>query len=261
MAKKADINIENFNLTINVDNFDSDFDDDEGLEEILPFIRKMEEPSKDILLLPRGKLLYTWTTLDELKEQLAELGVGDILALMEVDERGEQNLTGPIMHFVVADKVRSPNSAACELIFVAENVLFEHRMDKNGAACEKFEDTELFEYLNTEFKAKLNRDVCKLLVGDIYIPSAGQVFGRSDEWANEHYIMDDHEQWQYMKTRKNRIAVDKDDDICWWWLSNKVKPEYSATTFAVVVDDGIAISGNASASRGVRPAFSVRVDI
>lgn len=260
MAKKADINIENFNLTINVDNFDSEFDDDEGLEEILPFIRKMDEQPKDILLLPRGKLLYTWSTLDELKDQLAQLGVGDILALMEVNGYGEQNLTGPIMHFVVVDRVCSPNSASRELIFVSEDVLFDHCMDPNGAACERFEDTELFRYLNNEFKAKLNHDICKLLVGDIYIPSAGQVFGRSDEWANEHYIMDDHEQWQYMKTRKNRIAVDKYDALRWWWLSNKVKPEYS-TYFALVSTGGRASRDAASDSSGVRPAFSVRVDI
>jgi hypothetical protein len=57
-----------------------------------------------------------------------------------------------------------------------------------------------------------------------------------------------------MKKRKNRIA-DYNNDYEWYWIQNTMKKEVSAAHFAYVFYSGRAGSGNASTSRGVRPAF------
>jgi uncharacterized heparinase superfamily protein len=70
--------------------------------------------------------------------------------------------------------------------------------------------------------------------------------------------MDSHEQLQLMKQRKNRIAVDKDDELTWLWLSNKVKKEVSASAFADTGTNGASYYHNTCSVLGVRPAFWIR---
>ena len=260
MAKKADINIENFNVVynINVENFEDD--DERDFEDALPFIR-MHEAEKS--LFSKGKRLCTWIDLDDLEQQLAMLNVGDELCLMEVDKRGELKQFD-LMRFTVACKERTdPDCCDGVLDFVADSVMFEHPMHDKGIYVSRFEDTALFAYLNNEFKSKLNKDIRSLLVGDIYVPTAAQVFGQDDEWANNHYDMssDLAGRWPLMSRRKERIAVDQDDDLVEWWLSTPSKDPENPECFGMVTDAGYAFLNGTSANAGVRPAFSLRYSL
>lgn len=61
-----------------------------------------------------------------------------------------------------------------------------------------------------------------------------------------------------MKQRRNRIAFQgKNGGWEWYWLQNKCRD--SAARFAYVDSSGDADYGDASHSRGVRPAFKIRV--
>lgn len=88
--------------------------------------------------------------------------------------------------------------------------------------------------------------------GDLMrIPTVGEMFGYYD-----YYEMDDAEQWELMKDRRNRIAIREGDEYEWGWLQNKVKN--SSANFARVADNGHAAYYNASLSAiGVRPVFQL----
>ena len=82
------------------------------------------------------------------------------------------------------------------------------------------------------------------------IPTVGEMFGYDD-----FYEMDDAEQWELMKDRRNRIADREGEEYEWGWLQNKVRN--SATTFARVDTHGAARYGSASNGSGVRPVFQL----
>jgi hypothetical protein len=85
--------------------------------------------------------------------------------------------------------------------------------------------------------------------GDLVrIPTVGEFFGQ-DDW----YVMDDAEQWELMKNRKNRVASREGEEYEWGWLQNIVKG--SATAFAIVTGTGRAATNLASTSYGVRPVI------
>lgn len=89
--------------------------------------------------------------------------------------------------------------------------------------------------------------------GDLMrIATVGEMFGYDD-----YYEMDDAEQWELMKDRRNRIALREGDEYEWGWLQNKVKN--SSANFAYVSRDGYATSCGASNSFGVRPVFQLLV--
>lgn len=92
--------------------------------------------------------------------------------------------------------------------------------------------------------------------GDLMrIPTVGEMFGHDD-----YYEMDDAEQWELMKDRRNRIALREGDEYEWGWLQNKVKN--SAAAFAYVGYVGIAYYYYASSSYiGVRPVFQLVVPV
>ena len=56
-----------------------------------------------------------------------------------------------------------------------------------------------------------------------------------------------------MQKRRARITLDLDDDMALWWLRDVV----SSTYFALVNANGDASGNGASASVGVRPAFTI----
>lgn len=88
--------------------------------------------------------------------------------------------------------------------------------------------------------------------GDLMrIATVGEMFGHDD-----YYEMDDAEQWELMKDRRNRIALRDGDEYEWGWLQNKVKN--SSARFARVDAYGAANCNSASgASIGVRPVFQL----
>lgn len=87
--------------------------------------------------------------------------------------------------------------------------------------------------------------------GDLMrIATVGEMFGHDDD-----YEMDDAEQWELMKDRRNRIALREGDEYEWGWLQNKLKG--SAASFAGVNGYGYPDYGNALDTFGVRPVFQL----
>lgn len=88
--------------------------------------------------------------------------------------------------------------------------------------------------------------------GDLMrIPTVGEMFGYDD-----YYEMDDAEQWELMKDRRNRIAIREGDEYEWGWLQNKVK---NSAAFFAGVNYGGAPNYDAAAGPwvGVRPVFQL----
>lgn len=87
--------------------------------------------------------------------------------------------------------------------------------------------------------------------GDLMrIATVGEMFGKDDV-----YKMDDAEQWELMKDRRNRVALRKGDEYEWGWLQNEMKE--SAAGFAGVHWAGDSASAGAAYSVGVRPVIQV----
>ena len=82
------------------------------------------------------------------------------------------------------------------------------------------------------------------------LPTVGEMFGH-----NDYYEMDDAQQWELMKDRRNRIALREGDEYEWGWLQNEVKE--SAAYFARVGWDGSSGFRGAASSLGVRPALQL----
>lgn len=130
------------------------------------------------------------------------------------------------------------------------------------------EDTKEGGYLVSDLRKFVTQDLLKafpdkLLArmvkddnGDlISIPTYGQIFGKDldDEWDQKNIEIDQREQLPLMVKRKNRIA-DLNGERCWYWMQNKL---LSSSNFAYVNGNGNANHGDASNSRGVRPAFLI----
>ena len=90
-------------------------------------------------------------------------------------------------------------------------------------------------------------------ITQLTLPTCGEIFGRCDGYERL-YEDDNDERLPLMKNRKNRICV-FNDDLCWWWLRNATKQEWSSTGFALVGGGGHAGCDGASDSGGVRPEF------
>lgn len=84
------------------------------------------------------------------------------------------------------------------------------------------------------------------------IPTEREIFGENPYGKDEPVSV---RRFYGMENRRERIAFQGSETGTWewYWLQNKVKD--SASSFASVNGDGSAYSGNASASRGVRPVF------
>ena len=126
-------------------------------------------------------------------------------------------------------------------------------------------EDEDFSYDNSDLRKVLNgailatfpaeiRDRMKVVYGDsdlLRIPSEKEIFGTNEYGQEEGKV----KQFKGMKNRRNRIAWQgsKTGVFEWYWLMNRHK-EY-ASFFAIVNGDGLANSGYASLSLGVRPVF------
>lgn len=238
-------NIENFNVTLNF--FDSEYGVPEKKEVVY-------DPYTPIVL---RKGIVSWTTKENLTRQLRSLAIGDKVFLQPIDREGEMDFVKSPMSFVVHEKNIMLDTGTQSLLLISEDVLFKHQMHDGGIVFQ-FEETSLYKHLNSKFKSTLPLDIQDLLVGDIRLPTAEMVFGKNDDWCNEHLVMGSHEQLPLMKQFMYRVAVDERDELTWWWLSNKVKKELSVAPFAVVYADGTADYANTSGVYGVRPAFWIR---
>lgn len=148
------------------------------------------------------------------------------------------------------------------MLFVTVDCLKEEQpMFKNT---DDMEDED-FSYDNSDLRKVLNgailasfpaeiRDRMKVVYGDsdlLRIPSEKEIFGMNEYGQEEGKV----KQFKGMKNRRNRIAWQgsKTGAFEWYWLMNRHK-EY-ASLFAGVNGSGLANSGDASTSYGVRPVF------
>ena len=92
------------------------------------------------------------------------------------------------------------------------------------------------------------------MLSGLSIPTVGQLFGKSDEWANGVFELDDKPQFELMKNDFSRVA-EYQGKIDWYWMKNKRKA--SAPNFAYIYFGGSANGSHASNAVGVRPVFTL----
>ena len=132
-------------------------------------------------------------------------------------------------------------------LFMFDDCVTKRAMDTTRINRIKFEQTELFSWLNNTLINAFPEEI-KSHIQYISIPSYGQIFGSYTRPNNVE--PDEDVQFPLMQFRKNRIA-DYCNDYEWYWLKNSV----SAAYFASVHGGGNATYGNASGVHGVRPVF------
>lgn len=128
-------------------------------------------------------------------------------------------------------------------------------MNRKGGTRGGYEASDLRKELNGAILGSFPDDIKEQIVpfdnGDILtIPSEREMFGENiyaDE--DERDVM----QWEPMADRRNRIAL-RNGGTEWGWLRNVA----NSTSFASCDALGLALSWNASYSRGVRPVFIVK---
>lgn len=146
-------------------------------------------------------------------------------------------------------------------LFIFDDCVCERQMNKENTNEGGYLESVLRKFVTQDllkaFPDKLLARMVKDDNGDlISIPTYGQLFGKDfdDEWDQENIEIDQREQLPLMEMRKNRIA-DLIGKWSWYWLQNKLR---SSSNFAYVNGNGNANHGDASNSRGVRPAFLIR---
>jgi hypothetical protein len=128
-------------------------------------------------------------------------------------------------------------------------------MNKKNTNKGGYEESDLRKALQSEDVLKIFSCIREWMVpfdnGDLLrIPFFSEIF---DQENAECFELDNCEQWELMKDRKNRIAFRK-NNWEWGWLQNKKK---DASSFASVSNLGYCNYYNASIRRGVRLAFLI----
>ena len=126
-------------------------------------------------------------------------------------------------------------------------------------ACKNFFKTTLGKWLNTELIEKFPEEIRAQMVDvdegrALRLPYYGELFGQ-DEYS-KYFLPDERKQLPLMETRRNRVCSAPDSEYCWYWCMNARKD--SAANFCNCDYDGVAGTGNASGSYGVRPAFILK---
>lgn len=131
-----------------------------------------------------------------------------------------------------------------------------YQMNRKGGTRGGYEASDLRKSLNGEILDSFPDDIRERLIpfdnGDILtIPSEREMFGENI-FAEEDE--GDVMQWEPMADRHNRVAF-RDGVYEWGWLRNVA----NSTDFARCRAHGNAHGWNASYSRGVRPAFILKI--
>ena len=143
---------------------------------------------------------------------------------------------------------------------IFDNCVANMPMNKENTNEGGFNNSDLRQWMNTVLYSRFPKKIRARMVqfSEQYdgvflrVPTQGEMFGGSDESLEE-----DHEdRLPLMKDRKHRICMSPDDEYCWYWLWNK--RVVNAASFALVTAYGLAGTGGASSSLGVRPAFVIR---
>lgn len=147
----------------------------------------------------------------------------------------------------------------CMVFMLLDCLKEECRMNRDDTNDGGYEESYLREQLNTEylerFPASLRLNMVPFENGDLLrIPTEREIFGENRYGEEEP---DTVEQFDAMKKRRNRIALDgSNGETQAYWLQNK--RVRSAATFCYVGSYGVASSVNASHSVGVRPLYRIR---
>lgn len=143
------------------------------------------------------------------------------------------------------------------VLFIFDKIICRRPVNKTDTNVGGFKESSLNRWLQgtllPAFPDEIRSDILELT-----IPTIGQITGWSDKWDREHLEPDNDAQLPLMKERKNRIAVDAEDDLSSYWLQNATASGFSSSSFAVVGGNGTTSCDNASNSDGVRPAFRLR---
>ena len=182
-----------------------------------------------------------------IKSDVDTFRVGDIIKFKLTD--GEK---------VQAMAVQQENDGM--LFCLVDCLADEYSMNETNTNEGGYEDSDLRKKLNTEIIARFPADIKAMMVpfgnGDcLRLPTEKEIFGENYYGEYESPYV---QQWKPMKQRRNRIAFQgKNGSWEWYWLQNKCRE--SAARFALVYGSGVADCFYASNSRGVRPAFKIRV--
>lgn len=177
----------------------------------------------------------------------------------------KQNLE--VNHFIIGDQIPvGKYTATCQkvtdgkAIFLLDQYLDKaYQMNRTDTNKGGYEKSDLRSALKNADIDESFMDIKDYMIpfenGDLLrIATVGEMFG----YNNNRYDMDDTEQWELMKERKNRIAIRKDEPYEWGWLQNTVKG--SSASFAFVNGYGTAAYYGASDSLGVRPVFQLAMN-
>lgn len=172
---------------------------------------------------------------------------------------------GDVMEFTLTDGepvaamvVKVDNDIATLIFF--DCLKDEIQMRKDGDYSDGYESSDLREALNSHTIKRFPSDIREKMVpfvnGDyLRIPTEKEIFGVNKYGEAE---LDDVEQFEPMKLRRNRIAFQGlNGDPEWYWLQNR--SVCSAAVACLVYLYGSASSGSASGSIGVRPLFQYRI--
>lgn len=145
------------------------------------------------------------------------------------------------VHKVTDDKV----------LLIFDNYVAKRPMNELDTNKGRFEDSDLNEWLHTEFVRALPYSIRARLT-DVTIPTVGEMFGWDDKQNRNHFYADNDKQLPLMMQIYNRVAYYNNECEC-GWLRNATKKEFSSARFAVVSGNGNTGYYYASYSFGVRP--------
>ena len=171
-------------------------------------------------------------------------------------------LVGDIIGFTLTDGEYVEAMAVAKgnlgTLFVTVDCLAkEYRMNSTDTNEGGYEKSELRQKLNGEILDRFPDDIKSLMLplenGDLLrIPTEREITG-----DNQYGEPDPKAQWEPMKLRRNRMALEGHNGRTqWYWLQNEDR-EYAAS-FAYVASFGYAYAGNASHAGGVRPVFLLK---
>lgn len=122
-----------------------------------------------------------------------------------------------------------------------------------------YEESDLRKKLNGEilnlFPVELKAMMVPFDNGDLLrLPTEKEISGENHYGKHEGSYV---KQWRPMKKCRNRIALDgtKDENIQWYWLTNKVR---ESVAFFAFISGCVCYDKIASASIGVRPVFKLK---
>lgn len=139
------------------------------------------------------------------------------------------------------------------VLFIFDQVVTRWPMNSRDTNVGGFKETELYRWLQDELLPLFPEEL-RDYIGELIIPTIGQIVGHTDKWNNERMETDEDEQLPLMRDVKHRIAALNNEIVC-YWLQNASKSSWSAAHFAGVSYDADTTCNRASNSIGVRPAF------